>query len=341
MEDHDQTVADRISESPILSCWMRSGTFPYMPAVILDRKMRILWSNDSFQGRFGRHLPNGGTHLTKLYYEYLGEERVNNLYQSVSSAENGYSWYGRVERKGSDQTTIIANLFIFPLYLPRKDNGRPIAYFGVFDDVSDEYQRLLQDTFQSLLRAAKLKDNDTGNHIERVNRYARVLAVALQADPEYSEVDQEFVRDIGFLAAMHDVGKIGIPDDILNKAGPLEDWEWDVMQSHTINGAFLLGTYPNPVAAEVALRHHEKWDGAGYPHGLSGATIPLSARIVAVADVYDALRMKRHYKPAFSHKEAYELVVEGDGAHFDPKLILLFKEHHEQFRSIFDDLTDG
>ena len=191
----------------------------------------------------------------------------------------------------------------------------------------------------SLLGAARLKDNDTGNHIERVNRYAQVLAEDLAGRAWAPEVDKQFIASIGLVAALHDVGKIGTPDDILNKAGPLETWEWDVMKQHTTNGAYILSTYPNPMAAEIALRHHERWDGSGYPHGLSQDLIPLSARIVAIADVYDALRMRRTYKEAYSHERALETMVREKGTHFDPLLTSRFIAVAEEFRSIFSELV--
>jgi response regulator RpfG family c-di-GMP phosphodiesterase len=187
-----------------------------------------------------------------------------------------------------------------------------------------------------------LKDNDTGNHIERVNRYARVLAGSLLLDHlQWPAVDRQFVESIGQVAALHDLGKIGTPDDILNKAGPLEAWEWDVMKQHTTNGAYILSTYPNPMAREIALRHHEKWNGTGYPHALSGDLIPLSARIVAFADVYDALRMRRTYKEAYPHRKAVQIIERERGTHFDPDLFERFLTVADSFDEIFTELADS
>ena len=139
---------------------------------------------------------------------------------------------------------------------------------------------------------------------------------------------------------MHDVGKIGTPDDILNKEGPLDEREWLIMKEHTKNGAFILSTYPNPMAKQIALFHHEKWDGTGYPYQLSETMIPLPARIVSIADVYDALRMERSYKKSFSHQEASEIIIKNRGIHFDPALVDLFIENKDSFNSIFDSLVD-
>jgi putative two-component system response regulator len=153
-------------------------------------------------------------------------------------------------------------------------------------------------------------------------------------------VDADFIDSIGLLACMHDVGKIGTPDDILNKAGPLSDWEWSVMKEHTKNGAFILSTYPNPMAKEIALSHHEKWNGTGYPFQLEGDMIPLSARIVAIADVYDALRMRRSYKPPFDHPTSVSKMMEGKETHFDPVLLDIFYTSSHKFGDIYETNRD-
>ena len=156
----------------------------------------------------------------------------------------------------------------------------------------------------------------------------------------YERIDADFIDNIGFLASMHDVGKIGTPDDILNKEGPLSDWEWSVMQEHTKNGAFILSTYPHPMAKEIALSHHERWNGHGYPFKLEGDMIPLAARIVSIADVYDALRMKRSYKPALEHKITVEKMMESKNSQFDPALIDIFFNIAEDFNEYYETIKD-
>jgi putative two-component system response regulator len=136
------------------------------------------------------------------------------------------------------------------------------------------------------------------------------------------------------------VGKIGTPDDILNKVGTLDPWEWEIMKEHTKNGAYILRRYHIPMAAEIALRHHERWDGTGYPYGLSGDDIPLSARIVAIADVYDALRMRRTYKEPFPHDRAVATIADERGRHFDPLLVDRFLAIAPSFGRIFSELLD-
>jgi len=217
----------------------------------------------------------------------------------------------------------------------------------MFDDFTEDNKKLLRSVFLSLLEASKLKDNDTGKHIIRVNEYSKRLSLELfkigssrDMAGKYKRIDADFIDNIGFLAAMHDVGKIGTPDDILNKEGPLSDWEWAVMREHTKNGAFILSTYPNPMAKEIALSHHEKWNGSGYPFQLEGEMIPLAARIVMIADVYDALRMSRSYKPALNHEVAVSKIIEQSGTHFDPALIEVFKTISDDFGRIYEENAD-
>ncbi len=171
--------------------------------------------------------------------------------------------------------------------------------------------------------------------------YSKSFANKLFDNPDYPEVNTEFIENILFLAPMHDVGKIGTPDDILTKPSSLNSSEWKIMKEHTINGAYILKAYPDPMAAQIATFHHEKWNGNGYPYGVSGSDIPLPARIVSIADVYDALRMKRSYKDEFSHKKAQEIITKDAGSHFDPYLVELFNNNNREFESIYEKLKDS
>jgi len=170
-------------------------------------------------------------------------------------------------------------------------------------------------------RAAEFKDNETGNHVIRMSHYARLTAEALGLGP--NTVDLVF-----HAAPMHDLGKIGIPDNILLKPGKLDEREWAIMRQHPAMGAEILGQHKNPLlqaARDVALTHHEKWDGTGYPQGLRGEDIPLLGRIVAIADVFDALTSARPYKPAWTVEDAVRWIADGAGRHFDPGLITPFQ----------------
>ncbi len=171
-----------------------------------------------------------------------------------------------------------------------------------------------------LTRAAAFKDGDTSEHITRIGVLSAHLARAMGCAADWCTL-------LELAAPMHDVGKIGVPDAILKKPGKLTDDEWHIMRQHPRFGADILGGSDIPLfelAAEVALYHHEKFDGSGYPHGLAGSAIPLSARIVALVDYFDALTMDRCYRKAFEDAEAYKMIRENSGSHFDPEIVSVF-----------------
>jgi putative two-component system response regulator len=264
-------------------------------------------------------------------------EDLREIRATILNGKNGFSWKGIARVKSRAMVTVEIRVYLFPSDTVAKN---PAEFVVMFDDVTEENKCLLRSVFMSLLEASKLKDNDTGQHITRVNYYSQRLAEELYNRPGYDRIDADFIDNIGFLASMHDVGKIGTPDDILNKEGPLSDWEWTVMQEHTKNGAFILSTYPNPMAKEIALSHHEKWNGTGYPFQLEQDMIPLAARIVSIADVYDALRMERSYKPAFTHEVTVEKMLEGKGTQFDPALFEVFYSISHEFDRLYEENKD-
>src|SRR6185295_17304321 len=200
-------------------------------------------------------------------------------------------------------------------------------------------------TIFALAKLAESRDPDTGAHLERVRQYSRLLAEHLRHLPEFEdEVDEEFVRNIFLTSPLHDIGKVGVPDAVLLKPARLSDREFEIMKGHTIIGAetldavlkFSPGTEFLKMARDIALTHHEQWSGGGYPHGLKGLDIPLAGRIVALADVYDALTSKRVYKDAYPHEVARGIIVEGAGAHGDPDLVDAFFELQPQFEAVRD-----
>lgn len=183
-----------------------------------------------------------------------------------------------------------------------------------------ELEQTRQKIINRLGRAAEYRDNETGLHVQRMSHYCRVLAQQLGASDTW-------VEHLFNAAPMHDIGKIGIPDHILLKPGKLTPEEYRTMQQHTLIGADILGDDASPLlqmAAEVARCHHERWDGNGYPEGLKGDAIPLSARIAAIADVFDALTSERPYKSAWSNQQAFAYLKKEAGAQFDPKLVEAF-----------------
>lgn len=196
------------------------------------------------------------------------------------------------------------------------------------------------ETIKRLTLVAEFRDTDTGTHILRIGNYAKMLAEAMHMSPD-------FVEAISFTSMMHDIGKIGIPDSILLKKGPLDQDEIEIMKTHTnIGHRMLSGSshYNLQMAASIALNHHERWDGYGYPYGLKGEDIPIEGRITMICDVYDSLRSERPYKPAFEHEKAVRIITEGDGRtmpyHFCPEVLKAFKENVSAFEEIFNASVD-
>ena len=196
-------------------------------------------------------------------------------------------------------------------------------------------------TVFAMAKLAESRDSDTGAHLERVRRYCRILAEQLRQSAKFADaIDDDFVQLIYETSPLHDIGKVAIPDAILLKPGKLTSEEFDVMKTHTVLGAATLDAalqeFPNAgflrMAKNIALSHHEKYDGSGYPAGAAGERIPLCGRIVALADVYDALTSKRVYKPAFSHEVASLTIVKDSGKHFDPDVVEAFVSLGNEFR---------
>jgi putative two-component system response regulator len=198
-----------------------------------------------------------------------------------------------------------------------------------------------RDTVFTLVRAAEHKDQETGHHVRRISHYCQVLA-------ETMDLATDFSAAIFHASPMHDIGKIGIPDQVLLKPGGLTPEEWLIMRSHCALGASILASGTSPytrLGAEIALSHHERWDGSGYPNGLKGEAIPLAARIMQICDVYDALRSLRPYKPPIDHARCVEIITLGDGrtepAHFDPAVRAAFAQQADRFAVIYEQHAHG
>jgi putative two-component system response regulator len=208
-------------------------------------------------------------------------------------------------------------------------------------------------TIFALATLAESRDDDTGNHIRRVQTYCKVLAVKLSNHAGFKGgIDEAYVENLFHTAPLHDIGKVGIPDAILLKPERLTPQEFEVMKTHTIIGAATLGEvvriHPDNLfarmGATIARFHHERWDGTGYPDGVREEDIPISARILAIADQYDALRNARPYKPALDHRTTCDILIEGDGrtkpSHFDPRVLQAFKDIRNEFDAVFRNFGD-
>jgi putative two-component system response regulator len=211
--------------------------------------------------------------------------------------------------------------------------------------------QVVQDvTIMAMASLAETRDNETGNHIRRTQHYVRLLATKLQSNPLFApQLDDATIEMLYKSAPLHDIGKVGIPDAILLKPGKLTPEEFTIMKTHTTLGrdailaAEKLIDAPSSflkLAREIAHYHQEKWDGSGYPEGLRGESIPLSARLMAVADVYDALISRRPYKKPFTHDQAVAMIREGRDKHFDPRLVDVFLQIADEFKAIADRFAD-
>jgi putative two-component system response regulator len=221
--------------------------------------------------------------------------------------------------------------------LAAKVTANEMAISALHKDIRRAYAEALA----CLAAAAEYKDPETGQHITRIGEYAAVIARSLGWDAERRDM-------IRLAAPLHDVGKVGMPDAILLKEGPLDAAEMRVMRQHPENGYKILSTSEYPVmvmAARIALSHHERWDGTGYPRGLKGNEIPVEASITTLVDVYDALRSERPYKPGFSHERVVEIITKGDGRtdpkHFRPEVLEAFLNCADDLNKIFLQFADG
>ncbi len=208
---------------------------------------------------------------------------------------------------------------------------------------TEEIQRTRDVTIHSLASLAETRDNETGAHILRTQHYVLALAEQLADHPRFRDtLDPETIQLLHKSAPLHDIGKVGIPDAILLKPGKLSAEEFEIMKGHAQLGGDAIRVAEKELggnsflrfAREIAESHHEKWDGSGYPHGLHGDGIPLSGRLMALADVYDALISKRVYKAAFSHDKAKEIILQGKGQHFDPDVVDAFLAAETRFQEI-------
>ncbi len=339
--------------------WTDINNLSLIPLLLFDQELKVRWRNKAYQTfRESVHVAFDYQKETfdSFFSSFSGDSteaniRRTGLLTALESPENRYSWQGMVDGIGADSRRFKMRLSITPETV--NEDGKPILFRATCDNVTVVIEHLVQSNFEGILRASLFRDEDTGNHIKRLNAYSRFLAEHLLSrkkdDPsKWPGLDLVFVEDIGQLAAFHDVGKIGTPDRILLKPGKLTDDEWMTMKEHPLTGALILTSHPNPMIRDIARSHHERWDGTGYPSSidarypapLTGEQIPLSGRIVALADVYDALRTRRFYKEPFNEEKAAKIIMDGRGSHFDPEIVDVFIGLRKEFDRISQELSD-
>lgn len=245
---------------------------------------------------------------------------------------------------------IVLSLFmIFGSHVQYTINQRKKAE----QDLLDSYHKLQNARMTTILGLAKLaeyRDEGTGTHLERIREYAKIIARELARRPKYENIiTAEYIDDIYQSSILHDIGKVGVPDAVLLKPGKLTDEEFDVIKRHTILGGDAIkaiecqieGKSFLQMGKDIAYSHHEKWDGSGYPAGLKNEAIPLAARIVSLADVYDALTTDRFYKPAYSHEKSRQIIIDLKATHFDPEIVDVFLQLEDDFNRIREEQFVG
>ncbi len=315
------------------------------PILITDSEGKIISVNSSFLDMYGytrnEVIGNNPRILNpgRDVYENLGvnifeyEMKFKDLWSAIRNPEVK-TWKGEVINRRKDNSLVWISLLVNAVY---DDNGtlQSIIGFPVDMTVSHELaQKNRIQLYQTIADLAELRDDDTGNHMKRVGLFAKLIARELGKNEKYCD-------DIEVFAPMHDIGKVGILDSILMAPRKLTPEEFHIMKSHTVLGHNIVkGKDEFEMAAAITLCHHEKFDGSGYPNGIAGKHIPLSAHITALCDVYDALRSKRPYKEPWTHEDTVKHIVGSAGTHFDPDLISVFISLKDRFQIVFQELMD-
>ena len=287
--------------------------------------------------------------------EYTTPDSAKKLYKKFNKVyktgkTSGVAEYEVINKNGVLKYTEVV------VSLMRDKNGMPTGFSGLTRDVTERLKaekerRELENklhyartaTILGLAKLADYRDKGTGAHLEKIREYAKIIAREMAGLPAYKDyITEKYIEDIYQSSILHDIGKVGIQDSVLLKPGKLNSEEFDIIKRHTILGGDALTEIESQtegrsfltLGKEIAYHHHEKWDGTGYPDGLKGEDIPLSARMVAIADVYDALTTKRPYKEAFTHEKSREIIISLKGSHFDPDVVDAFLASEKKFSRI-------
>jgi PAS domain S-box-containing protein len=321
--------------------------------VLTDLDQKVLFWNTGAENIFGYAAEEMlGHKVTRIYPpDLMTDETVQELRHMVAGRTG--TVHGKMRQITKDGRSVIISLALSPML---DTAGELQGILGVGLDVTEEthlHEELVKSFAQikvtqdvsvfSLAKLAECRDEETGLHLNRIQGYCRSLASRLARRDRYRGIlTEEAIEDLVRSSVLHDIGKVGIPDAILLSENKFTPEDYAIMKRHPIIGGDALAEAVRElgeesylsVARDIAYHHHERWDGAGYPFGLNGEHIPLAARIVALADVYDALTNRRRYKPAFSHADSVKIIVEGKGAHFDPELVEIFLDVDSEFQAI-------
>ncbi len=320
------------------------GSFPGLPSRLFDQI--VDFSDTSLKNLVSVDQPRvindleayAETHLVRDYTRIILEEGVRSsitLPLTVNGKALGFLFFSSKERN------VYTDMHVDFL----RNIRNAVALSFEKDIFVDE---LVYSSTLALAKMAEARDEDTADHLDRMRRYSVLLAKVMLEDGVYgSTITPEFLHVLERFSPMHDIGKVGIRDNVLLKPGKLDDTEMAHMRTHALYGANVLREAETNIARSgrtlfqagirIAASHHERWDGKGYPSGLSGDTIPLEARIVSVADVFDALTTRRPYKAPFEFERSYSMIVEGRGTQFDPSIVDVFRRHQDDFRSLYDE----
>jgi len=276
-----------------------------------------------------------------LAFIYWGLEALINVF-----SPDKISFYRQLFGPNVSETwqrlTVLCLFVIFGSHVQYTINERKKAEQALVDSYR-KLQNARMATILGLAKLAEYRDDGTGTHLERIREYAQIIASELAKSPKYQNViTPEYIDNIYQSSILHDIGKVGIPDAVLLKPDKLTDEEFDVIKRHTLLGGDAIKAIEHQIGGEsflhmgkeIAYNHHEKWDGSGYPKGLKYEDIPLAARIVALADVYDALTTERFYKCAFSHEKSRQIIIDLKTTHFDPEIVDTFMQLEDEFNRI-------
>lgn len=321
--------------------------------VIVDEMGTIVNMNNAAEQLYGYTRQELHGESYDRYFRIGGTRpTVETLIELTRRNDGKYIEMG-VPRRGRDQRWLYTyvNYYvvemgeenIFALFVVEKDLTARISLEKQLENSLVQIRETQAAAILGFARLTEYRDHCTGEHLDRIKLYTRVLAEALKERARYKDyITEDYIEDLALSSVLHDIGKIGIEDSILLKNGDFSRDEFETMKYHAELGGTALSSIDNSLGyqsflslgKEVAYYHHERWDGSGYPHGLEGDEIPLSARIVALADVYDAITSERPYKQAFPHDEAVKIILEEKGFHFDPEIVEAFIDCEELFKQI-------